>query len=486
MMKKNLRFLSLLLALCLTISSVAILASCDEKEEPTGSEATGTETGEEKEEVHPEIGKKNYDDEFYLHILPDVNPVGCYWVEESKNDIVSDAVYSRQEKIHQHIGVEIVGTATGNFSVYVEPFKTAVKNKDGSVDTLISHVHTGIDGLVGENYLTDFNDVPGVELDADYWNQEFMENISLNDHMYLGFNNFNILYTYVIAFNKVMLDKYDDNFDESVYDMVTNYHWTLDKMTSIASLAYIDKTNDGKTSDDTFGIAGYQWVPFCGFLHSSNINLVEMDSQGYYKVSVYNDVNREKTVALIDKLSALTLTDYAWFKSSASDTIGLGSNRTLFNLMATVSLSSLLDTDVEFGVLPYPMWDENQKDVGYRSLQWGGYICIPSYTRDIAMVGDTIELLAFYSDDVADAYYQKLLGKQVADSPQDKQMLELIWDSICSDFGQTYYSVVVDTSLLYMVPILTSESYNDEIASFMAKVDKMADKKFKQFITKTK
>jgi hypothetical protein len=65
-------------------------------------------------------------------------------------------------------------------------------------------------------------------------------------------------------------------------------------------------------------------------------------------------------------------------------------------------------------------------------------------------------------------------------------MLELIRDSVCSDFGQTYYSVVVDTRLLYMVPILTTESYNDEIASFIAKVDKMADKKFKQFINKTK
>ena len=484
-MKKRWRLLSLLLSICLVLSSMAILASCDGKEETTSVASGGDETTEAKEEVHPEIGKKNYDDEFYLHILPDVNPVGYYWVEESKNDIMSDAVYSRQEKVRQHIGVEIVGTATGNFSEYIEPFKTAVKNKDGSVDTLISHVHTGIDGLVGENYLTDFNDVPGVELSADYWNQEFMEDISLNDHMYLGFNNFNILYTYVVAFNKGMLDKYDDSFEESVYDMVNNYHWTLDKMISIASLVYIDKSNDGKTADDTFGISAYHWVPFCGFLHSSNINLVEVDSQGYYKVSVYNDVNREKTVALIDKIKALTLTDYAWFKGS-SETISLGSNRVLFNLTATISLTSLLDSDVEFGVLPYPMWDESQKDVGYRSLQWGGYLCIPSYTRDIQMIGETIELLAFYSDDVADAYYQKLLGKQVADSPQDKQMLELIWDSVCSDFGQTYYSVVVDTSLLYMVPILTKEDTTQNIASFMAKVDKMADKKFKQFINKTK
>ena len=52
-----------------------------------------------------------------------------------------------------------------------------------------------------------------------------------------------------------------------------------------------------------------------------------------------------------------------------------------------------MDYDISFGVLPYPMWDEKQKDVGYRSLQWGGYLCIPSYTRNLNMIGDTIERL---------------------------------------------------------------------------------------------
>ena len=65
-------------------------------------------------------------------------------------------------------------------------------------------------------------------------------------------------------------------------------------------------------------------------------------------------------------------------------------------------------------------------------------------------------------------------------------MLDIVWDSVCSDFGQTYYSVVQGTSLLYLVPVLTKENTTENLASFMAKVDRTSNKLFKQFLKKTK
>jgi hypothetical protein len=153
------------------------------------------------------------------------------------------------------------------------------------------------------------------------------------------------------------------------------------------------------------------------------------------------------------------------------------------SVLRTGSIEALLNYNLEFGVLPYPMYDTNQKDVGYRSLQWGGYIAVPNYLSNPQMAGETLELLSFYSDDVTDVFYQKLLGKQVADSPQDKQMLDIVWDGVCSDFGQTYSSVVSNANLLYIIPELTYESSTQNIASFMARVDKTANKLFRQFVT---
>ena len=93
-----------------------------------------------------------------------------------------------------------------------------------------------------------------------------------------------------------------------------------------------------------------------------------------------------------------------------------------------------------------------------------------------------MEMLAFFSEPVRITYFEKLLGKQVADSPDDKRMLDIVWDSICSDFGQTYYNEVDRTKLLYMVPTLTKTNATENISSFMAAVDKMANKQFKKFV----
>jgi hypothetical protein len=128
------------------------------------------------------------------------------------------------------------------------------------------------------------------------------------------------------------------------------------------------------------------------------------------------------------------------------------------------------------------MFDEAQKDVGYRSLDWGGWICIPSYTDDINMVADTLEVLAFYSDDVKVTFYEKLLGKQVADAPEDRQMLDIIWDSICSDVGLTYSHI--DTALdnnLYMLARVTYKDTTEQISSFVKSYEILANKKLKKF-----
>ena len=151
-------------------------------------------------------------------------------------------------------------------------------------------------------------------------------------------------------------------------------------------------------------------------------------------------------------------------------------------LTATIEIDDYLNYDVDFGVLPYPTYDTAQKE--YRSLQWGGYMAVPNYLENEQMVGETLELLAFYAEDVKTAYYQKLLGKQIADNPDDRRMLEIIWDSVCTDFGQTFEEVC--GSPLYMLPFTTragqqslaqfsdarTKGGNTNIDKFFRRVDK--------------
>ena len=488
-MRQYTRAIAFLLA-CLMLS--ATLAGCGQEIEETTSlsETSNSETTvlTTEAELMPDIEEKNYGSTFYLSVMGDVNPVDYYWVKESQNNALSEAIYNRQESVHKRIGVDIVATVTETESRYIEPFKNAVKNKDGSVDMLISHVYYGIDGFITGNYLTDFNDISEINLDADYWKKNVMEGIAANGHLYLGFSNFNIFYTHVIAYNKALLARYSDQLDEDIYTTVEEYRWTLDKFMWLASLVHVDATADGKTDDDTYGFAGkmYRNIGYAGFVQGCNIQLVEQNDSGAYVQSIYIEKNKQKMSDVVDKFYNFVRSESVLLTNKApSPTVANG--RALMQLMATYSLSDLLLNGVEFGVLPYPMYDEEQKDVGYRHLQWGGYLCVPSYLPNPTMTAETIELLSYYSDDVNIAFYEKMLGKQVADAPEDRRMLDIVWNGICYEMAQTYYSLLKDkNNYLYVLEVLTEEDTTINLASYVATTENSINKKLKKFFASVK
>ncbi len=486
-MKCYLKCIALILTVLLLLSAPAACTGPSEDSKDTTPAASedprASQTAEvTTKELHPHIEKTDYATEFLISNQADVNEMDYHWVEESAGDAMSEAVYNRQQRIRDYLGVELFATYAGSHTTYTDGFKTAVKNKDDSVHLLMTHVHSGIPGLINGKYLQDFNKIPEIDLSADYWSHEFMEDLSLAGRVYLGNSRFNILYTHVIAFNKPMMTQYEDSMDSTVYEMVDSYQWTLDQMIGLANRVYIDVTSDGKTEDDTFGIAGTQWIEFIGFLHASDINIISQDESGTYAVSVYNELNNERTAALIEKLSAMVKSDSAWFRYRAEKTplVPLHTGRALMTLEGTTFLPELCNYDIEFGILPYPMFDESQKDVGYRHLQWGGYLAIPSYLKDPQMVGETVELLAYFSDEVNTTFYEKLLGKQVADIPADRKILEMVWDTICAEFGQAYCEV--GESMLYMMPQLTWEHSSERLASYVSAKETVINKAIKKFI----
>ena len=492
-MKNNIRICAMILALLTLLSAFASCGGDTEKESDTEAQSSAETQSSAKSDTEteteflPSVEKQNYGEEFYLSIQPDSNYVEYHWVKESDNDALSQAIYNRQQMIYEYLGVEIVGTKTETSKNYVDPFKTAVKNKDGSVDSVLTHHYHGIDSFISGNYLADYNDYAQLDLNADYWNIGIMEDVAINGEMFLGKSDFNILCTYVILFNKEMLDKYGDTMSESVYSMVDNYRWTLDRMISLAKLVYVDATGDGQTIDDTFGIIGEQDAAVCGFLLAGDVSMISPDESGKYTLSVFNEVNKEKTTAIVEKLHELSKSDSAWFWPWASNkTVDFQAGTSLMILANTNKLPYYLNYDINFGVLPYPMYDENQKDVGYRSLQFGGFTCIPSYVRNPEMVGDTLEMLSFYSKDVNVTFYEKLLGKQVADVPDDTRMLEIVWDGIGTDFAQTFYGAFIDTQIFHLMPRLTPENATQNVASFIAEKETSVNKLVTKFLLQVK
>jgi hypothetical protein len=100
------------------------------------------------------------------------------------------------------------------------------------------------------------------------------------------------------------------------------------------------------------------------------------------------------------------------------------------------------------------------------------------------MAGEALELLSFYSNDVKTAYYEKMLGKQVADAPDDRDMLSIIWDSVCTDFAQTYCDAIGGSDLLYLMPVVTEPNSTKNISSSVAGMQRSTNRAIANFITK--
>ncbi len=488
-MKFYWRALVLLLALLLSLS---VFVGCDQGDEVDTEEE---ETDEEAVGFFPDVEKKEYGLDFNVFAEGSSGP-SYYLMDEEKNtgSPMDEAVFNRQGKVERYLGVDIVRIDYdygSNYEGYIDPVRTAVQNMDGSLDAIITHVHGAVANLITDNLLLDFSELEGVDLDADYWNSAFMNKLELNGNYFLGLSDYNILNTYVIAFNKDMLALYESSLDKSIYDTVLDMEWTIDKMTEIASLVSIDATGDGKTTDDTYGISGICWVAFCGFLTSSAIPMFEQDQSGQYKVALNQSQYFEKADSLITKLRRLGSSSCAYFDYIDDGNyhdldVQLKNGKALMQLASTSSLAGFLDYNVDFGVLPYPLFDVNQASVGYKTLQWGGYIGALSYMKNPVMTGEALEMLSYYSEPVKITFYEKLLGKQVADMPEDAAMFDIIWNGLDCDVGQAYVNVqgsgTGGQGLLYTVPLLLQPSATQNLASYVNGKESSANETFKKFI----
>ena len=477
------RSLALLLIAVMTLSAVAC-ATGTETDETLDPNGTNAETNGETEYV-PDIAVKNYDCDFNFVASGSSVPRDVIAIEDIEDTDAGDlenAVYERGIKLKDHLGVTLVYQDAGDWIAYAANVSKTVQAGDDAYQMVLTHVYQGVTDLITSNALYDIGELDSVNLEAPYWATELMEEVKVNDKYLIGYNDFCLADVKLIVFSKDLMDQYNLT---APYDAVINKTWTLDQMIGMASTVSADN-GDGKwDNQDTYGISGWGWVPLISFVTSSDMKIVDRDETDYFKLAYEN--NSEKMISLIDKIMAMYQADYSFFWKStdqgvADKMVKFSDGKTLFQLTDNKAIVSLREEDIRFGVLPYPLWDENQAE--YKSLNWNGIFGVPGAIKNKEMVGDVLELMGYYTADVKTAYYEKLLGSKLAESPEDAEMLDIIWNSQVSDVGliACNSSGSMD-SLVYMIPKMC-ESGKANFASYMRQQSKSAqrglDKVFSQ------
>lgn len=428
-------FLVLLSAILLLGAVSCGVEPPSEETTAAGDSSTGEQTEAETEIPAPDIEKKNYDCDFNILYCDGIYDPNNYFPEESlEGAVLQDAAVERNATVSEYLGVDFYLINAPDINL-VNNLRASMQSGDDSYQMVMTHPYIYVDAMLTEGMLLDLSEQTAINTDAPYWNGQLMEQLSIKDKMFLGYNDFSLANTWLITFNKDIHKTYQM---ENVYELVDNKGWTLDKMISMASVVSKDD-GDGKwTNLDTYGFAGYCQLPMISFMIGSDIDIVREDENGVPYIALAAEQN-EKTIALAEKLRALYLAEYTYmWPVGAAQTMSITDGRALFMMSPSSSLKNYLESEVSFGILPYPLYDENQEN--YRMVSWNGFVGIPSTVENAEMSAEVLELLAYHSGPVKEAFFEILLGTQIAEAPEDARMLDLIWQTQTNDVGQVFAS----------------------------------------------
>ena len=459
-----------LLALILAGLMVLPAVSCANEEDSVETKdpsATTAAVTEEDTGYKPDIEKTDYDCDFVITGTYNIYSNAVVDDEYKAGDPFEDSIYERTVRIKDHLGVDVSRSSAGDWTEYTSVVLRSVQSGDDTYQLVATHPHGGISTMMTSGAMYDFAELDAVNLNAPYWTMSFMEELTVNDKYLIGYNDFCLSNTMTIVFNKDLMTKYQLT---APYADATNKAWTLDKLISMASVVTEDNGDNIRDEKDTYGIIGWGWTDFISLTIGCGVKIVDRDENGDPYVAYADD--NEKMLSILEKVDGMSEADYGYFwtpgTSRDGKSVSFGDGKALFWLMESSGFTGLREEPVRFGVLPYPLYDEKQED--YYSLSWNGVLMIPGSIKNTKMVGEVIELLAYYTAPVKVAYYEDLLGSKLAEAPEDAAMLDIIWDSQVCDIG-----LITGCSMLYMTPELCNSGINT-YASYLKSRTKAANK----------
>ncbi len=102
-------------------------------------------------------------------------------------------------------------------------------------------------------------------------------------------------------------------------------------------------------------------------------------------------------------------------------------------------LSRLKGVELDYGVLPWPLYDGNQEN--YVSRCGDAWLhCVPTNTKDPERTSVIMQALAYYSyGTVYKAYYDQALTAQYVRDPDSVDMMQIILSTLSVDLGDTIW-----------------------------------------------
>lgn len=443
-MKNNaVRFLSALLCL-LTAASAAAACGEESSSPPPGAGSDETTSVTEAETEPPsdlEIRAMTPDD------LPEsdfggraMRILACdyagieFTAEEQTGDVIEDAVYARNRDVTErfNFGIEHILKPYNEVS---QTLAKSVQSGDDAYDLVSNHV-IEMGNCAMKGYLIDWGGLPHVDVSKPWWNSSSFENLSVHDRAFLLVGSLNTHFlktTYCVYFNKRLVDNYGFG---NMYRLVWDGKWTIDRQGEMISGTWQDLNGNSKADvEDFFGASSNSTSYATTYIYSSGLTTVSKDGEGIPVL----DMDQDKFALLTEKVYKLFYENGSFYCATDWSTHGdiFRDKRGIFyNCTFSLALGALREFDDDFGMIPYPKFDEAQEK--YYSMSDGSHTIsgVPKTITDPEFVGVAAEALCAEAwKQILPAMYEVALKTKFTRDSESIEMIDMINDNVIVDFG---------------------------------------------------
>jgi len=463
-------FLSLLLLI-----TMAALFSCDNKTNGDNNSnnadvqndvQSDSDNAAEAEDPagKDDLPEKNFGEKEFIILVDPTTSFRHFYdvcVEGIEGELIHDAVYKRNLEVEERFNVKISDRQITNIYDSIRKSVTS-----GSVDYSVAWAMvTDYTKLSQNNILLDLQNVPNLNLEKKYWDQNVVRDFTISGKLYgiMGDISTSVsVFTHLFGVNKVVAQNNDIDIS-GLYQTVRDGKWTYDTLYSLTKDLYRDLDGDGtRNYADQYGL-GTTIAVVDAMFSASGEKLVTRDENGDFILSpvtsrieaVYSkisDILSNKTINLgswnIGKIEGDIKGHASWY---AIDDKFL--NNTV--LFVDIDVGIMMDfraMDSDFGIVPVPKFDESQKNYSVYAYPFYPMLTIPSsYAGDgesLDLIGTIMEGLASSSyKNLPPAFYDTAFATKYTRDEESIEMLDIILRSRIYDwmtifnFGNIYSGI---------------------------------------------
>ena len=448
----------------------------------TTTVAEDTTSGELKPEL-PEVSYAGKTITFLEREIENGNNVNTFFTEIysdiSLAETISNATYNRNLAVMDKYGIEIASRVELNANI-ANVFTSSADAGDKICDVLHANGATTM-SLANKGYLRDMNTLEYVNYDNPWWMGMVMDTSSIGGKNAFAIGDTNIhAFTAVSAvyFNKQLV--VDLGLD-SIYGLVNDGKWTIDKMYEYCQAAVAELDGDNvMTKEDRYGMIfnNYAWAPF---FYGSGLTIVEKDADDIPMLNLQNEtivntLSKVMDFLADDKVQACS----AWISMDGGMEAGFQAGHSMFYCQLMYTTMFLRQGDLEFGILPTPKYDEAQDDYYSYIHNKSSYTAVPKINQDLEMTGIILEDMAYHSYKIVRPdFFDILLDGKVARDEESAEMLDIVYKNMYVCLLQPMGGVGLSTDST-MRAFITSKSGSSSIASTFKRSEAMWKKTLAQ------